>query len=428
MGRTRRERERVAVHKRGLAVSRFVSGPDGTYALVGEALMPTGTARSAIVVEGGKIAEVIGEPLPEDLPERYEEVTGLICPGFIDLQINGAFGVDVGPEAEALRTLSARLPSTGVTSFLPTLISSPLDLYEGFFAAIEDVGTAPGARILGAHLEGPFLSPSRKGAHDPANIRPVDLGLLRHLLASGRVKIMTLAPELSDAVEAIGLLVEDGAVASAGHTEASHEQVVRAADAGLGMGTHLYNAMSPLKHRNPGAVGALLDDDRLAAGVIADGVHVHEGALRVAHRAKRRSGLVLVTDAMEAAGMPSGDYRLGGRRVHLEDGAVRLPDRTLAGSALTMDQAIRNAVRFLGVPLAEAARLASEVPAAALSLRRKGELSPGYDADLAVLDDEGSVRKTILGGEVFYEREKSEGLRQPATSSEGGSARGDAIT
>jgi N-acetylglucosamine-6-phosphate deacetylase len=399
-----------------------------TYALVGETLTPTGTARAAVVVKGGKIADVVEEPRPEDLPERHREVQGLICPGFVDLQINGAFGADIGPDPEALRSLAAGLPSTGVTSFLPTLISSPADLYDGFFAALEEAETTPGARILGAHLEGPFLASTRKGAHDPANIRPVDPGFLRYLLASGRVAVMTLAPELPGAAEAVGLLAEDGVVASAGHMEASYEQVVRAADAGLTMGTHLYNAMSPLKHRDPGAVGALLDDDRLVVGVIADGVHVHEGALRVAHKAKKRNGLALVTDAMEAAGMPQGDYRLGGRRAHLEDGTVRLPDGTLAGSALTMDRAVRNAVRFLGVPLAEAARLASEVPATALGLRRKGELSAGYDADLVVLDGEGFVRQTIVGGEVVYKHQDDGGTRSPEIPIENEAARGDSAT
>ena len=394
---------------------------DGAYALVGNALTSTGTARAAVVLDGGRIVGFVREPRPEDLPEQREEVPGLICPGFIDIQINGAFGADVGPEAKALETIAARLPGTGATSFLPTLISSPIDLYDRFFDALEEAAQAPGAQILGAHLEGPFLAGRRKGAHDPANLRPVDPGLLRHFLASGRVAVMTLAPELPGALGAIELLVENGAVASAGHTEASYEQVIQAADAGLGMGTHLYNAMSPLKHRDPGAVGALLDDDRVVVGVIADGVHVHEGALRVAHKAKKSGGLALVTDAMEASGMPPGDYRLGGRRVRLEDGAVRLADGTLAGSALTMDQAVRNAVRFLGVSLAEAARLASAVPAAALGLRRKGELSVGYDADLVVLDDEGFVCRTIVNGKVVYERDERSGTRGPVTSSSAGS-------
>jgi N-acetylglucosamine-6-phosphate deacetylase len=221
------------------------------------------------------------------------------------------------------------------------------------------------------------------------------------------VKLMTLAPELPNSLDAIELLLEEGAVTSAGHTEATYREVKRAVDAGLRLGTHLYNAMRPLAHREPGTVGALLTDDRIKAGIIADGVHVHEAALRLAHRARGSEGLILVTDAMQAAGMPPGDYELGGRTVHLEDGAVRLADGTLAGSALTMDEAVRNAVRFLGVTLAQAVRMATETPAAALNLDGKGKIAVGCDADFVLLDAEGTVLETIVAGETVYEWEKS---------------------
>jgi N-acetylglucosamine-6-phosphate deacetylase len=380
------------------------------YALVGETLTPTGPDRAAVMVRDGRIVDLVRSPRPEALPEDSREFTGLLCPGFIDLQINGAFGADIGPDAEALEILAEQLPSTGVTAFLPTLISSPPDRYEKFFAALEGCAKTPGAQALGSHLEGPFLAQSRKGAHDLAHLRPVDKGFLRHLLDFGNVRVMTLAPELPRALEAIAHLVETRVVASAGHTEATYDDLVRAADAGLSLGTHLYNAMSPLKHRSPGAVGALLTDERVKAGLIVDGVHVHLGALRVAYQAKGSGGLALVTDAMEAAGMRPGVYKLGGREVRLQDGAVRLPDGTLAGSALTMDQAVRNAVRFLGIPLAEAARMASEVPARILSLERKGRISIGCDADFTLVDQEGIVRKTIAAGRVVYD-DRSRGTR-----------------
>jgi N-acetylglucosamine-6-phosphate deacetylase len=375
------------------------------YAMVGEVLTTTGPTRAAVVIQDGKIDALLRDPRSGDLPEERREFVGLLCPGFIDLQINGAFGADIGPDPDAIKTLVTRLPTTGVTSFLPTLISSPTERYEEFFDALEEGAVENGARVLGAHLEGPFLAPDRKGAHDPAYLRPIDLGFLRELLRSGKVRIMTLAPELPNSLEAIELLLEEGAVASAGHTDATCEEVTRAVDAGLSLGTHLYNAMRPLAHREPGTVGALLTDDRVKVGIIADGVHVHEAALRLAHRAKGSEGLILVTDAMQAAGMPPGDYELGRRKVHLEDGAVRLPDGTLAGSALTMDEAVRNAVRFLGISPAKAVRMAAETPAAALNLDGKGQIAVGCDADFVLLDAEGTVLETIVAGETLYEWE-----------------------
>jgi N-acetylglucosamine-6-phosphate deacetylase len=378
------------------------------YALVGETLTTSGLTRAAVVVQNGKIDALLRDPRTGDLPREHREFAGLLCPGFIDLQINGAFGADIGPDPNAIRTLVTKLPATGVTSFLPTLISSPPERYEEFFDTLEESAIARGARVLGAHLEGPFLATERKGAHDPANLRPIDLGFLRKLLRPGKVKVMTLAPELPNSLEAIELLLEEGAVASAGHTEATYEEIIRAAEVGLSQGTHLYNAMRPLAHREPGTVGALLTDDRLRVGIISDGVHVHEAALRLAYRAKGSEGLILVTDAMEAASMAPGDYELGGRRVDLEAGAVRLPDGTLAGSALTMDEAVRNAAEFLGVSLTEAVRMASEVPASALNLEDKGRIAAGCDADFVLLDARGTVLETIVGGKTVYEREENE--------------------
>ncbi len=378
----------------------------GSEVLVGEAVIPGGTRRVAVTARDGRISGVVEDPRSGDLPRDHREVSGLICPGFIDLQINGSFGVDVAPDEDGLMELSTNLPRTGTTSFLPTAISWSAGRYQTFLEALGRAsGKARGARMLGAHLEGPFLSPKRKGAHDPDNLQPVDLGFLRELLDSGVVKVMTVAPELPGALEVAGLLREYQAVASIGHTNATYEETLRALDAGFTKATHLYNAMSPLEHRAPGVVGALLTDDRVRAGVIADGVHAHEGALRLARREKGISGLALVTDAMEAAGMPDGEYELSGRTVRLEDGSVRLADGTLAGSALTMDAAVRNAVRFFDAPMHDAARMASETPAEILGLREKGRITPGADADFTVLDPEGFVQETIVAGETVYRRE-----------------------
>ncbi|MGI9048802.1 MAG: N-acetylglucosamine-6-phosphate deacetylase [Rubrobacteraceae bacterium] len=360
--------------------------------LVGQAILQGGLSRrTAVIVRDGRISEVVEYPRSGDLPKKWREVPGVICPGFIDLQINGAFGVDVGPEPEALKTLSQELPKTGTTSFLPTLISSPAKRYARFMEALEEASQAPGARILGAHLKGPFLSHARKGAHDPENLRPVDLGLLKEMLGPGLVRLMTLAPELPGAGKVAEIIREGGAVASVGHTDATYEEVVRAFDGGFTKATHLYNAMSPFMHRAPGAVGAILDDARAWAGIIVDGVHVHEGALRIAYRQKGPDGLILVTDAMEAAGMPSGDYELSGREGRLQDRVVRLRDGTIAGSALTMDRAVRNAVAVLGIPLSDAVRMASENPARALGNPEKGRIASDADADLVILGRDRNV-------------------------------------
>src|SRR5215207_5912686 len=236
------------------------------YALFGDVLAPEPLGRAAVVVEGGRILEIVRSPHLADLPRERREVPGLICPGFIDLQVNGAFGVEAGPDLVTLAKLARELPKTGTTSFLPTAISWPTERYDAFLEVLKDA-----SRLLGANIEGPFLSPARKGAHESAHLRPVNLGFTRRLADSGMLRVMTLAPELQGAKEAIRLLAEGGTVASAGHTDASYEETLRAIDAGLSMGTHLYNAMSPFSHRSPGTVGALLADDRVRAGIIADG-------------------------------------------------------------------------------------------------------------------------------------------------------------
>ncbi|MGB3632789.1 MAG: N-acetylglucosamine-6-phosphate deacetylase [Rubrobacteraceae bacterium] len=373
--------------------------------LVGDAVVPGGLRRIGITIRNGKISEVVNDPHSEDIPADYRSVDGLICPGFIDLQINGAFGIDVGPNDVGLGELATRLPRTGTTAFLPTAISWPSERYEALLEALGKASSGHGAHILGAHIEGPFLSPERKGAHDPENLLPIDLGLLKDILGAGPVAVMTVAPELDGAEKAAELLCDSKVVASVGHTNATYEEVSRAVDAGFSKATHLYNTMSPFEHRAPGAVGAVLTDDRVRAGIIADGVHVHQGALRLAYREKGVEGLALVTDAMEAAGMEDGEYELSGRTVRLDGGFVRLPDGTLAGSSLTMDGAVRNASKFLGIPLEEAVRMASETPAEILGVPEKGRITPGADADLVVLDRKGFVQETIVGGETVYQRE-----------------------
>ena len=374
------------------------------HALVGDVLLPEGRRRAGLVIRSGRVAEILADPRDGDLPAGSRAAGGLIAPGFVDLQVNGGFGSDVGSDPGALEAISRALPRSGVTAYLPTAVSWPLERYAGLFEAVERAASAPGARILGVHLEGPFLAPSRSGAHDPANLRPVDSGVLRELLSSGWVRVMTLAPELPERPRRDRQIAGAGAVASAGHTEATHDDVVRAADAGLALGTHLFNAMSPLRHREPGAAGALLADRRLRTGLIADGVHVHPAAVRIAYAAKGADGIALVTDLMQAAGMPDGAYALGGRRVSVADGEARLDDGTLAGATVTMDEAVRRAAGFLGIGLEATIRMATSTPARTLGLERIGRIAPGAEADLVLLGPDGVVEETLVAGETVYSR------------------------
>jgi N-acetylglucosamine-6-phosphate deacetylase len=361
--------------------------------LAGEALVP-----GAVVVRGRRVAAVLRRPRASELPARAL-AAHIVAPGFIDLQVNGAFGVEVGSGgAEALRVLRARLPETGVTGFVATLVSSRPAAYRRIARDVSAARSGGGARLLGLHLEGPLLSPRRAGAHDPQIIAAA----AGPVAGGDAVRLVTLAPERPGALAAIRRLAARGVIVSVGHTDASYDEVVRAADAGARMVTHLYNAMSPFAGRHPGAVGAALVDDRLVVGLIADGVHCHAAALRLAARAKGPLGVVLVTDAMAAAGMPPGDYALAGRRVHSDGVAARLDDGVLAGSVLRMDRAVRNMVELAGVPVAAALRMAGEAPARLLGLARSGRIVPGADADLVLLDEELGVQATLVGGEVAW--------------------------
>ncbi len=328
----------------------------------------------------------------------------IITPGFIDLQVNGGFGVEVGADPAAIRTLAARLPETGVTAFLPTIVTAPTAFYPQTIAAFAAARNTPGARPLGLHIEGPFLSPKRSGAHRKELIEHADLRLLDTLLASDAVRLVTLAPERPDALTLIHALTRRGVRVSLGHTDATYEQFVAGVDAGARMATHLYNAMSPFAHRAPGAIGAALLDDRITVGLIADGVHSHPASVALAYRMKGAARIALVTDMMAAAGMPPGTYALGGQQVIVDGRSARLADGTLAGSILTMDHTVRNMVQWAGADRADALRMASETPARLLGLTHLGTIRAGADADLVLLSDDLTVQATIIRGDIIYER------------------------
>ena len=376
--------------------------PDAArFAVRGRLVLDRGLVPGAVVVEGGRIAEVVLEPAPAALPPTVHDAA-IVSPGFIDLQVNGGFGVEVGERADAIARLAARLPATGVTAFLPTLVSSAAEVYPRACQAFLASRGAAGALPLGLHLEGPFLSLRRAGAHRTSAIENASPAVWDPFLEHDALRLVTLAPELEGALEHIQRLRQQRVVVSLGHTDASYEEFRRGIDAGATMVTHLFNAMSGFRPRAPGAVGAALLDERVTVGVIADGVHSHPASLRLAVRAKGLDKVALVTDAIAGAGMEPGRYQLGGQDILVKDGQARLPDGTLAGSVLSLDEAVRNVVSWAETGVGEACRMASEVPARLLGLRSKGRLAVGCDADLVLLDDVLRVRATFREGRSLY--------------------------
>jgi N-acetylglucosamine-6-phosphate deacetylase len=347
-----------------------------------------------VTIENGAIASVGVRPRGRD---------GTAVPGFVDIHINGIAGVDfLTADPQDYGRAAEALARTGVVAHQPTFVSSPIDAYADPLRVADEAVRDERARplIVGVHLEGPFLAPRWAGAHDPAHLLAPDLGVAERLLTGGPVTMMTLAPELPGALELVERLASRGVVVSCGHSDADAAQAHAAFDRGAGAITHLYNAHRRWRPRDPGLGGVALVRPDVTVQAIVDGVHLApESAYAAFLSAGQR--FCLVTDAIEAAMLVAGEYELGGRRVRVRDGAVRRPDGTLAGSVLTMDEAVRNLVA-LGASLADAVQAASTAPARLVGRDDLGVLRPGAPAHLAVLDDEMSVRRTLVGGvEVF---------------------------
>jgi N-acetylglucosamine-6-phosphate deacetylase len=332
------------------------------------------------------------------------DATGLIVtPGWIDIQLNGGFGHDFTEEPSSIWEVAARLPSLGLTAFLPTIITCPLEKLERAIRIFRK-GPPPGwegATPLGLHLEGPFLNPAKKGAHNPAHLRTPDPEIVRQWTRSGGIWLVTLAPELPGAGGVIGALRKNGVLVSAGHTLATCEQAQGAFAAGVTCGTHLFNAQAPLGHREPGFGGAVLATPEIFTGLIADGVHVHPAMVNVAWQCKRER-LILVTDAVSALGMPPGKYGLGDFEVTVDETSVRLADGTLAGSNANPERCVRNLAAWTGCGLDAAAGAMSRAPAKLLGISAGREIISGADADLTLITPEGRVAATIVGGKLLY--------------------------
>jgi N-acetylglucosamine-6-phosphate deacetylase len=366
-----------------------------------------------VVIEGGRIIQVAPGPSPSApgqpvlaLPEST------LVPGFIDLQVNGGAGVDcLRCAPEAYDTLGRYLAATGVTAYLPTIVSAPLEemrqAVDVMVAAAGRQGPLPA--ILGAHLEGPYLNPLRRGAHRTQDLRHPSVAEMAetHRRAKGMLRIVTLAPELEGAESMVRWLAAERVTVSFGHTDAGYDEIMTAAAWGGRMVTHVFNAMRGFHHREPGAAGAALLATGLTVGVIADLVHLHPASLQVIARVAGMSRVALVTDAISAAGMGRGNFSLGAQAVGVRDGVARLADGTLAGSVLAMVRGVHNFARSTSVGLREAVQAASLVPARLLGLARKGRITPGADADLVGLDREGSVALTLVRGDVAFRRAAS---------------------
>lgn len=347
-------------------------------------------------IQNGRIIE------PADHFDEDIDVHGrIIAPGFIDLQVNGAYGRDFASDLDALETICPALPRHGITSFLPTIISSTPKEYQSLLPhLVEQMKNPPaGAIPLGLHLEGPFLHPDFAGAHPREKFSN-----LRNPVACygslDNVKMVTIAPEIQ--LELIPILKARGIIVSAGHTHATYREAQQAIQKGISCVTHLFNGMPPFHHREPGWIGAALTHPGLAFSMILDGIHVHPAAVHIAWKANP-DGLFLVSDVMAALGLSDGAYRLGSREVTVKGNTATLADSdTLAGSVVGLDQAVRNLRAWTGCSIAHALEAASLKPAKLLGLTRKGRLEIGADADLVMLDNDLKVQATWIGGDQFF--------------------------
>jgi N-acetylglucosamine-6-phosphate deacetylase len=367
------------------------------------------------VATAGGVITAVGDGEPPRAPD-IALPDGVLLPGFVDLQVNGYFGEEfqiVDPDGWA--RVTTRLPQTGTTAFLPTFITAPVDtLAAGLRAASALIPalSPAGSRVLGVHVEGPFISPRWKGAHNEAWITEPAAGAVAELLDAGRgvLRLVTLAPERRGGMAAVAALTEAGVLVSVGHSDATARQVAEAAGRGARMVTHLFNAQRPMHHREPGVVGQALTDERITSGLIADMRHVSPQVCVLAFRAAP-GRICAVTDAAACAGMPPGRYTLGGEPIELPPGDGEPPvraDGTLAGSGLRMDAAVGNLVTA-GVGLAEAVSAATRVPADLIGRPDIGRIAPGAAADLAWLGDDLRTRATWIGGELVFAHEGLDG-------------------
>lgn len=367
----------------------------GSWSIAGPTLLPDGTVTHRRVIISDGLIEGVDDRSGGDVEPGGDFVT---APGLIDLQINGAFGHDFSSTPAAIATVAARLPEVGVTAFAPTIVTGPPA--QRLAAARVFDEPMPGAVPVGLHLEGPVIAPAKRGTHDPAWALSAER-FTKELADLDHVALVTFAPELDPDHRLLDAISGAGIVAAMGHSEATYEEATRALNAGATLGTHLFNATAPLHHREPGLVGAIIDHPSAFGSVIADRAHLHPAVLRSLRRLLG-DRLVLVSDAMAAAGLGDGPFDLGPVPVEVRDGTARNPSGDLAGSATMLIDALRELARTTGEPIWREWPAASRAPAAVLGDPSRGGIEPGRRADLTVVSPDGKCVLTVVGGEVVF--------------------------
>lgn len=377
-------------------------------------VLEDGVIFGSVVVQNGKIAEVLSDDKSAVSSTEGLEIIdgggGWLLPGFIDVHVHGGFGADfMDASSDSFDTITRFHASQGTTGMLATTMTASKEAIEAVLHAVDNYRSSemPYAALYGVHLEGPFISEKWPGAQNPDHIINPQLEWMKQWVSKwpSLIKQLTLAPEKMGAIDTIAWLAEQGINTACGHTDALYAEVIAAADAGLSQAVHTYNAMRGLHHREPGALGAVLTDPRIAAELIADGIHVHPGAIRLLLAAKPADKIILITDAMSAAGMPDGNYNLGGLAVIMKDNEARLLEgNALAGSCLTMIGAVRFILEHTDLTIAEVSRLASVNAAKQLGINdRTGSIVSGKQADLVWVDEQLRIQQTWVQGRSVFQ-------------------------